>query len=56
MTKEVQLTLLPPRIILPYPPRHHGFIGSTREVPGYTIEQMMEFGLACIAEFKRQNK
>lgn len=48
--------LLPPQTLLPHPPRHWGFLQPQREVPGYTIEQMKEYGALCAAEALRQNK
>ncbi|WP_193752140.1 hypothetical protein, partial [Pseudomonas abietaniphila] len=42
--------------LLPHPPRHWGFLQPEREVPGYTIEQMKEYGALCAAEALRQNK
>jgi len=53
---ETQLHLIPPQIDLPYPPRHTGFIGADREVPGYTLEQVIEYGRLCAAEALRQSK
>jgi hypothetical protein len=51
-----QGTLLPHHTLLPHPPRHWGFLQPEREVPGYTLEQMMEYGAQCAAEALRQNK
>ena len=48
--------LLPTHTLLPHPPRHEGFLQPEREVPGYTAEQMKEYGAACAAEALRQNK
>jgi hypothetical protein len=48
--------LLPAHTVLPHPPRHEGFLQPEREVPGYTLEQMKEYGAACAAEALRQNK
>lgn len=48
--------LLPPHTLLPHPPRHEGFLQPEREVPGYTLEQMKEYGALCAAEALRQNK
>lgn len=50
-----QDTLLPPHTMLPHPPRHTGFLQPNREVPGYTIEQMKEYGAACVEAFAKQN-
>jgi hypothetical protein len=55
MTKPAQKSLLLPTIILPYPPRHWGFLEPNREVSGYTLEQMLEFGAACVAELIKHN-
>ncbi|WP_175500142.1 hypothetical protein [Pseudomonas sp. NFACC02] len=52
----MQQRLLPPAIVLPHPPRHWGFLQPEREVPGYTLEQMKEYGALCAAEALRQNK
>jgi hypothetical protein len=51
-----QVTLLLPHTPLPHPPRHEGFLQPEREVPGYTIEQMKEYGALCAAEALRHNK
>lgn len=51
-----QQKLLPHHALLPHPPRHWGFLQPEREVPGYTIEQMKEYGALCAAEALRQNK
>jgi hypothetical protein len=48
--------LLPTLTLLPHPPRHWGFLQPEREVPGYTIEQMKEYGALCAAEAIRQNQ
>lgn len=40
--------------VLPHPPRHLGFLEPEREVPGYTIEQMKEYGAACVAALSKQ--
>jgi hypothetical protein len=48
--------LLQPHTTLPHPPRHWGFLQPEREVPGYTLEQMKEYGSLCAAEALRQNK
>jgi hypothetical protein len=40
---------------LPHPPRHWGFLEPNHEVPGYTLEQMKEYGAACIAAFAKHN-
>jgi hypothetical protein len=53
MTRQQQL--LPPTFVRPHPPRHWGFLQPEREVPGYTIEQMKEYGAACVAAFIKQN-
>lgn len=53
---EVQLDLIPHDVTLPYPPRHMGFLEPEREVPGYTLEQMLEYGRACAAEALKQTK
>ncbi|MDU8358027.1 hypothetical protein [Pseudomonas syringae group sp. J309-1] len=53
---EVQLKLMPVAVTLPHPPRHMGFLGPDREVPGYTLEQMLDFGRACAAEALKQTK
>ncbi|MFK3794786.1 hypothetical protein [Pseudomonas sp. NPDC088444] len=42
--------------IQPHPPRHKGFLQPDREVPGFTLEQMKEYGAACVAGFIEQNK
>ncbi|MDB5997214.1 MAG: hypothetical protein JWP42_4350 [Pseudomonas sp.] len=55
MTKPAQKSLLPPTIVLPHPPRHWGFLEPNREVPGYTLEQMLEYGRACVKEFMKHN-
>ncbi len=55
MTQPAQKTLLPPTIVLPHPPRHWGFLQPNREVPGYTLDQMKEYGAACVAEFIKHN-
>lgn len=49
-----QQRLLPASFIQPHPPRHYGFLQPEREVPGYTIEQMKEYGAQCAAAFVRQ--
>ena len=54
--EQMQQRLLPPAIVLPHPPRHWGFLQPEREVPGYTLEQMKEYGALCAAEALRQNK
>jgi len=41
--------------VLPHPPRHTGFLQPDREVPGYTVEQIKEYGAACVAAFAKQN-
>jgi hypothetical protein len=41
--------------LLPHPPRHWGFLEPERKVPGYTLEQMKEYGAACVAAFNKQN-
>jgi hypothetical protein len=51
-----QSRLLPNHTALPHPPRHEGFLQPGREVPGYTLEQMKEYGAVCAAEALRQNK
>jgi hypothetical protein len=48
--------LLPHHTLLPHPPRHEGFLQPEREVPGYTLDQMKEYGAVCAAEAFRQNK
>ena len=48
--------LLPHHTLLPHPPRHWGFLQPEREVPGYTLDQMKEYGALCAAEALRQNK
>ncbi|WP_460044191.1 DUF4194 domain-containing protein [Pseudomonas sp. S2_H01] len=48
--------LLPHHTLLPHPPRHWGFLQPEREVPGYTLDQMKEYGAKCAAEALRQNK
>lgn len=42
--------------VLPHPPRHQGFLQPEREVPGYTLDQMKEYGALCAADALRQNK
>jgi hypothetical protein len=54
--EQSQQRLLPATFIQPHPPRHWGFLQPEREVPGYTIEQMKEYGAQCAAEALRQNK
>jgi len=49
----IQAGILP--AVLPHPPRPTGFLQPDREVPGYTIEQMKEYGAACVAAFAKQN-
>jgi hypothetical protein len=51
----IQSNLLPPQTLLPHPPRHWGFLQPEREVPGYTLEQMKEYGAQCVAAFIKQN-
>jgi hypothetical protein len=51
-----QSRLLPNHTALPHPPRHWGFFQPGRKVPGYTLEQMKEYGAQCAAEALRQNK
>ncbi|WP_268797557.1 hypothetical protein [Pseudomonas huanghezhanensis] len=46
--------LFPVTPVLPHPPRHTGFFLPDREVPGYTLEQMKEYGAMCVAAFARQ--
>lgn len=53
---ETQLNLTPIAVTLPYPPRHMGFLEPDRELPGYTLEQMLEYGRACAAEALKQTK
>jgi hypothetical protein len=55
MTTPAQKPLLPPTIILAHPPRPWGFLEPNREVPGYTLDQMKEYGAACVAEFIKHN-
>lgn len=50
-----QESLLPPTVILPHPPRHWGYLAPKGEVPAYTLEQMLEYGRACVAEFIKHN-
>jgi hypothetical protein len=50
-----QQRLLPLALVLPHPPRHWGFLQPEHEIPGYTIEQMKEYGAACVAAFIKQN-
>lgn len=49
-----QKCLLPVQVAPPHPPRHTGFMQPGRETPGYTIEQMKEYGAACVAAFIKQ--
>lgn len=53
---ESQLELMPVAITFPHPPRHEGFLEPERDVPGYTLEQMLEFGRVCAAEALKQTK
>ncbi|WP_440090103.1 hypothetical protein [Pseudomonas fragariae (ex Marin et al. 2024)] len=53
---EIQLDLIPKKITLPHPPRHTGFLQPEREVPGYTLEQMIEYGKACAIQAVKQSK
>lgn len=53
---ETQLDLIPRQFILPHPPRHSGFLEPNREEPGYTLEQMKEYGRVCVEEFVKQSK
>ncbi|WP_162864989.1 hypothetical protein [Pseudomonas viridiflava] len=53
---EIQLDLIPRKLTLPHPPRHSGFLQPEREVPGYTLEQMIEYGKACAVEAVKQSK
>lgn len=41
--------------VLLHPPRHWGFLEPKREVPGHTIEQMKEYGAACVEACTKQN-
>lgn len=54
--EQVQQRLLPAVFIQPHPPRHTGFLQPERAIPGYTLEQMKEYGAACVAAFIEQNK
>lgn len=54
--ESVQRKLLPLAFVQPHPPRHEGFLQPAREIPGYTIEQMKEYGAQCVAAFIKQNK
>jgi hypothetical protein len=51
-----QQRLFSSRTMLPHPPRHEGFLQPERKVPGYTLDQMKEYGAQCAAEALRQNK
>ena len=53
--EQMQQRLLPPAFVQPHPPRHEGFLQPEREVPGYTIEHMKEYGAQCVAAFIKQN-
>jgi len=53
---EAQLPLIPRWAVLPHPPRHAGFLQPDREVPGYTLEQMLEYGRVCAIEAVKQSK
>ncbi len=53
---EVKLKLIPLAVTLPHPPRHMGFLEPERQVLGYTLEQMLEYGRACAAEALKQTK
>ncbi|MCQ2999781.1 hypothetical protein NLO98_08425 [Pseudomonas syringae] len=53
---ETQLNFIPAGVTLPPPPRHMGFLEPEREVPGYTLEQMLEYGRVCAAEALKQTK
>ncbi|MEE4652786.1 hypothetical protein V2L06_20385 [Pseudomonas alliivorans] len=51
-----QLDLIQRSITLPHPPRHTGFMEPDRQVPGYTLEQMLEYGKACAIEAVKQSQ
>lgn len=53
---KAQLNLMSRTVRLPHPPRHSGFMEPDREVPGYTLEQMLEYGRTCAAEALKQTK
>lgn len=53
--QRIPTQLFPVKPVLPHPPRHTGFLQPDREVPGYTVEQMKEYGAACVAAFAKQN-
>lgn len=51
-----QLDLIRRAITLPHPPRHTGFMEPDRQVPGYTLEQMLEYGKTCAIEAVKQSQ
>ncbi|MCD5994204.1 hypothetical protein KDX38_10750 [Pseudomonas sp. CDFA 602] len=53
---EQQLDLIQRPATLPHPPRHTGFLEPDRQVPGYTLEQILEYGKACAIEAVKQSK
>lgn len=53
---EQQLNLIPRPVTLPHPPRHTGFLEPDRQAPGYTLEQIIEYGKACAIEAVKQSK